>query len=66
MDVCKKIKYDVFVNTADGIKDEYKNVELRFDDIFITVTLSNGRQIGYPICNISRITFVPNTDGINN
>jgi hypothetical protein len=66
MDVCKKLKYNVFINTVDGIKDEYKNVELRFDDIFITVTLSNGRQIGYPICNISRINFVPNVDGINN
>lgn len=68
MEICKKkvIKYDVFINTVDGIKDEYKNVELRFDDIFITVTLSNGRQIGYPICNISRINFIPNTDGINN
>jgi hypothetical protein len=68
MDICKRkvIKYDVFINTVDGIKDEYKNVELRFDDIFITVTLSNGKQIGYPVCNISRITFVPNTDGINN
>lgn len=66
MDICKKLKYDVFINTVDNIKDEYKNVELRFDDIFITVTLSNGRRIGYPICNISRINFIPNTDGINN
>jgi len=66
MDIKKGIKYDVFINAREGIKDEYKNVSVRIDDIFVTVTLSNGRQIGYPICNITRINIIPNTDGINN
>lgn len=65
MDICKKTKYDVFINTVNGIKDEYKNVTVHCDDIFVTVTLTNGRQIGYPICNIARINISPNTDGIN-
>ena len=66
MDICKRQKYDVFINAGEHIKDEYKNVELRIDDIFITVTLSNGRQVGYPICNVTRINIIPNMDGINN
>lgn len=66
MDICKRQKYDVFINAGEHINDEYKNVELRIDDIFITVTLSNGRQVGYPICNVTRINIIPNTDGINN
>ena len=66
MDIQKKVKYDVFINAGEHIKDEYKNVELRIDDIFITVILSNGRQVGYPICNVTRINISPNKDGINN
>lgn len=66
MDIQKKVKYDVFINAGEHIKDEYKNVELRIDDIFITVILSNGRQVGYPICNVTRINVNPNNDRINN
>lgn len=59
MNVDKKKKYDIFINTVDGfIKDEYKNVSLFVDDIFITVILENGRNIGYPINNVARINFV--------
>ena len=65
MDIQKRVKYDVFINAGEHIKDEYKNVELRIDDIFITITQSNGRQVGYPICNVTRINIIPNTDGIN-
>lgn len=66
MDMNKNRRYDIFINAREGIKDEYKNVSVRIDDIFVTVTLSFGRQIGYPICNITRINLIPNTDGINN
>ena len=65
MNIDKRTKYDIFINSREGIKDEYKNVFVHIDDIFVTVTLSNGRQIGYPICNITRINIIPNTDGIN-
>lgn len=65
MEVNKNRKYDIFINAREGIKDEYKNVSVRIDDIFVTVTLANGRQIGYPICNITRVNIVPNKDGIN-
>lgn len=59
MNVDKKKKYDIFINTVDGfIKDEYKNVSLFIDDIFITIILENGRNIGYPINNVARINFV--------
>lgn len=53
----KNKRYDVFVNTVDGIKDEYINVELFIDDIFIHVVLADGRNIGYPINNVSRINY---------
>lgn len=59
MRVDKSKRYDIFINTVDGIKDEYKNVSLFIDDIFITVTLADGRMIGYPIHNISRVNFKP-------
>ena len=59
MNIDKKKKYDIFINTVDVlIKDEYKNVSLFVDDIFITVILENGRNIGYPINNVARINFV--------
>lgn len=57
MKVEKNKKYDIFINTVDGIKDEYINVELFIDDIFIHVVLADGRNIGYPINNVSRINF---------
>lgn len=64
MNVDKKKKYDVFINTTGGIKDQYKGVIVFADDIFVTVTLADGRIIGYPICNIDRINLTPNKDGI--
>lgn len=57
MKVEKNKKYDIFINTVDGLKDEYINVELFIDDIFIHVILAGGRNIGYPINNVSRINF---------
>lgn len=53
----KNKRYDIFINTVDGLKDEYINVELFIDDIFIHVVLTDGRNIGYPIINVSRINF---------
>lgn len=66
MDVEKRIKYDIFINAGENIKDQYKNVYVRIDDIFITIMQSDGRQIGYPLCNVMRINMAPNKDGINN
>ena len=57
MKIDKNKRYDVFINTIDGIKDQYKNVELIFDDIFIHVILSDGRATCYPIANVSRVNF---------
>lgn len=53
----KAKKYDIFINTIDGIKDEYKNVSISIDEIFVTVMLADGRHIAYPIKNISRVNF---------
>ena len=65
MKVSDKLKYDVFINVKGDIKDEYKNVHVRIDDIFVSVTLANGRIIGYPICNILRLNITPNKDGVS-
>ena len=54
----RRKKYNVFINTTSGIKDEYINVSLYIDDIFITVGLADGRVIGYPLCNVQRVNLI--------
>lgn len=57
MKIDKNKRYDIFINTVDGIKDEYKNINLFIDDIFVHIILADGRNIGYPINNVSRINY---------
>lgn len=49
-------KYNITITTTTGITDDYYNVIFDTDkNGFVIISLSNGKEVLYPVTNITRI-----------